>query len=402
MGLKAADFPSPTTVADFLTRRPNRDSLVVVVDEAGQIGARQMLELVRFVRSLNGRLILSGDTRQHGPVEASDALLAIERFAGLDPAELECIRRQNPDLGQTKDERASIAAYRRAVEAAAAGRLQESFDRLDRMGAVIAGRFDEQADKLAGEYLRLTEQACSTVVVSQTWGEVHRVNQQVRAVLKSKGILDGEERIVPALEKVDLTSAQKRDPRFYDPATVIVFNQPLRGVAAGSTGRPAAFLGNRLLVEVGQRIVMIPARYLDRINVCRPVELSLSPGDRLQLKANRKQSDGASVTNGELVTVRSLSPDGVIELQDGRVLDANYREFVPGYAVTSYGSQGRTVDYVLFSDQRSRLRPTTSNGTLQFREAEREFASSRRTKSSCAKTSSGQAKGSSRWKSSAR
>ena len=39
-----------------------------------------------------------------------------------------------------------------------------------------------------------------------------------------------------------------------------------------------------------------------------------------------------------------------IELEDGRVLHGNYREFVPGYAVTSYGSQGKDVDYVLFSD----------------------------------------------------
>jgi hypothetical protein len=50
------------------------------------------------------------------------------------------------------------------------------------------------------------------------------------------------------------------------------------------------------------------------------------------------------------VTVRSVRPDGSIELEDDRLLDANYREFVPGYAVTSYGSQGKTVDYVLFSD----------------------------------------------------
>ena len=57
-----------------------------------------------------------------------------------------------------------------------------------------------------------------------------------------------------------------------------------------------------------------------------------------------------SVTNGELVSVKHVRSDGTIELADGRVLDANYREFVPGYAVTSYGSQGKTVDYVLFSD----------------------------------------------------
>jgi hypothetical protein len=48
--------------------------------------------------------------------------------------------------------------------------------------------------------------------------------------------------------------------------------------------------------------------------------------------------------------VKSVQPDGSIELADGRVLDKNFREFLPGYAITSYGSQGKTVDHVLFSD----------------------------------------------------
>jgi len=61
-------------------------------------------------------------------------------------------------------------------------------------------------------------------------------------------------------------------------------------------------------------------------------------------------ASGKPVTNGELVTIRSVSNDGGIELEDGRVLDHGYREFLPGYAVTSYGAQGRTVDYVLFAD----------------------------------------------------
>lgn len=34
----------------------------------------------------------------------------------------------------------------------------------------------------------------------------------------------------------------------------------------------------------------------------------------------------------------------------GSVLDKFFREFLPGYAVTSYGSQGKTADYVLFSN----------------------------------------------------
>ena len=37
-------------------------------------------------------------------------------------------------------------------------------------------------------------------------------------------------------------------------------------------------------------------------------------------------------------------------MNDGRTLPKHYRQFVRGYAVTSYAAQGKTVDYVLFSD----------------------------------------------------
>ena len=50
---------------------------------------------------------------------------------------------------------ARIKQYRKAVEAAAAGKLAESFERLDKMGAIVACGLGEQADKLADEYLRL-------------------------------------------------------------------------------------------------------------------------------------------------------------------------------------------------------------------------------------------------------
>jgi len=48
--------------------------------------------------------------------------------------------------------------------------------------------------------------------------------------------------------------------------------------------------------------------------------------------------------------VKQIHADGRIALNDGRTLTKNYRQFVRGYAVTSYAAQGKTVDYVLFSD----------------------------------------------------
>jgi len=343
-------FARATTVADFLTRKTLPERGVVIVDEAGQIGARQMLELMRLVSARKGRLIFSGDTRQHGPVEASDALLALERYANLRPAELETIRRQNPRLGRDAVEQKFIREYRQAVKAAASGKLAESFDRLNKLGAIQACGLADQQERLAAEYLRLADAGQSLVVVAQTWAEVHRVNERVRAALKQKGLVAGAERLVEALEKVDLTTAEKRDARFHVPSHVVVFNQPLRGFASGTRGKLSGIVKRGVLVEVGGKSLLVPHRQLDHLTVCRPLKLALAQGDRLQLKANRRMSSGQTVTNGELVTVKTVRADGRIDLVDGRTLDASYRELLPGYAITSYGSQGKTVDTVLFSD----------------------------------------------------
>lgn len=348
--MEKAGFPSPATVASFLTRGELPERAVVAVDEAGQLGGRQMLALLRLAKERNARVVLSGDTRQHGAVEASDALLAIERHAGVKPVELHKIRRQDPGLGSDNSERARIKRYRKAVELAAAGKMGESFERLDRMGAVVACGLGEQADKLADEYLRLAEQNASAVVVSQTWGEVHRVNSCVRDALKAKGLLGANDSTVQVLERADLTNAQKRDERFFPQDAVIVFNQKVREAEPGAKGKLSGILKSGLLVEVGGRFVTVSNKMLDRISVCHMREVEISSGDRLHLKANRKLDSGGRVTNGELVSVKSVRADGGIELTDGRVLDASFREFLPGYAVTSYGSQGKTVDYVLFSD----------------------------------------------------
>ena len=348
--LKRDGLPQPTTLTDFLNRKSMPERGVVVVDEAGQIGARQMFELVRLVNEHKGRIIFSGDTRQHGPVEASDALLALERYANLRPAELEIIRRQDPQLGRNYSEKQQIRRYRRAVKAAAAGRLNESFKRLDGMGAVKSCRLDDQQQKLADEYLRLAEGGHSLVVVVQTWAEVHRVNERVRAALKTKGLVGNDDHQVEVLEKVDLTTAQKRDERFFSAEQLVVFNQSVRGFEPGTRGKLSGIVKRGVLVEVNGKALLIPRRQLDRINLCRPMTVALARGDRIQIKANRRMSSGLSVSNGELVTVKSVRADGRIDLSDGRTMDAGFREFLPGYAVTSYGSQGKTVDYVLFSD----------------------------------------------------
>ena len=346
------------TVSEFLTKRQMSRGAVVIVDEAGQIGAKQMQQLLHFVQDNGGRVILSGDTRQHGPVEASDALWAIEKYSGLKPAELKEIRRQDPARGKTKEERAQITEYKQAVKEASEGKLSDSFRRLERQGAFIECSSLDRQEHLAEQFLALVDQKHSVVVVSQTWSEIHKVNERVRSALKSRGLLGADEQTVTALEPVDLTAAQKRDRRFYDENSVVLLNRNAGGFKKGQAARLVDITRAGVVLESANSVRTIPFKFVDRLTVCQPRELALATGDRLQLKANAVATDGRRVANGELVTVEKVSTDGRIKLRDGRTLAKNYRQFVRGFAITSYASQGKTVDHVLFSD--SAIKPATN------------------------------------------
>jgi len=353
-------FADTQTVSEFLAKRQMMPGAVVIVDEAGQIGGKQMHELLSFVQANGGRVILSGDTRQHGAVEASDALRAIERYAGLEAARLTKIRRQNPKAGEMKSERKRIKQYRAAVRKAQSGQYDESFDRLDHLGAIVECRtIDEQRERLVADYLTLAEKKKSTVIVSQTWGEIHEINERIRIGMRSAGLIDKADSTVTAHERLDLTDAQKRDQRFYPANAVIVFNRETRDFAKGEIGTLLKATPTHLLVQTEKKIQRIPFKLLNRLTVCQPVEMVLAKGDQLQLKANAPSLEGKELINGELVTVAGINRKGQVQLKDGRVLPENYREFVRGYAITSYGSQGKTVEHVLFSD--SSVKAATNN-----------------------------------------
>lgn len=346
------------TVRECLQRRDLAESTVVIVDEAGQLDGRQLFDLIRLVQERNGRLILCGDTRQHGPVEASDALRAIERYSGLHAVELNQIRRQEPTRGRTANERRRIRDYREAVKSAAAGDLRRSFEKLEKLEAVAECGLGEQNTRLCDAYLDTAARGESAVVVSQTRADVRELNDAIRERLRERGLLATDETEVTALEQIDLTAAQKLDARQYPADCLLVFNRDIGGCRRGERGKLIGITSKRLALEVNGNVRQVALTHIDHINVCRERALRISRGDQLQLKANSTTSDGRKIPNGEIVTIAQIKSSGAIRLSDGRVLPPHYRQFLRGYAVTSYGSQGKTVEHVLFSD--SAIRAATN------------------------------------------
>src|SRR5690606_15238359 len=65
---------------------------------------------------------------------------------------------------------------------------------------------DERLDAAQAELVR---KGRSALVVSPTWGEIHRVNDAVRRSMQAAGLIGKKEWAVSALQADDLTDAQK-------------------------------------------------------------------------------------------------------------------------------------------------------------------------------------------------
>ena len=73
--------------------------------------------------------------------------------------------------------------------------------------------------------------------MSQTWDEIQRLNENIRRGLQTDGLIGKEDTVVTACVRRDLTPAQKRDKRFYDDDSILVFQRKTGGIGRGETGR---------------------------------------------------------------------------------------------------------------------------------------------------------------------
>jgi hypothetical protein len=108
---------------------------------------------------------------------------------------------------------------------------------LNRHDAIVSCSLADQQQKLAEHFLERFKNQQSTVIVSQSWNEIRKVNERVREGLKAQKLIGKNETAVTALERMDLTDAQKRDKRFYNADAVLVFNRPVVGFKQGNTGK---------------------------------------------------------------------------------------------------------------------------------------------------------------------
>lgn len=208
---------------DLLT---NRD--VLVIDEAGMIGSRQMERVLSEVEKRGAKVVLVGDPEQLQAIEAGAAFRSVaERHGGVEITE---IRRQQEDW------------QRDATRYLATGRTSEAISAYDRHGRVHVAKTREDARAALVERWdrdRAQVPGVSRIILTHTNDEVRKLNLEARERLRVNGEL-GQ----------DVGIQTERGSRTFATGDRIMFlkNERDLGVKNGTLGRIESVSSARMAV----------------------------------------------------------------------------------------------------------------------------------------------------------
>lgn len=126
------------------------------------------------------------------------------------------------------------------------------------------------------------------------------------------------------------TEAQKRQTTNYKLGQVLEFHQEVKGIVSknDSVEVVSADANGVIGRKANGKTIRITPKHANAYGVFESESIEVSAGDKLLLQANWKEK-GFRATNGELVTVASVTPEA-IKFEDGRTLPADYKQFSHG------------------------------------------------------------------------
>src|SRR4051794_15877127 len=203
---------------------------VLVIDEAGLVGSRQMERVLSHAADVGAKVVLVGDPEQLQAIEAGAAFRALADRHGA--AEITYVRRQHH------------AWQREATKELATERTAAALERYERAGMVHAHATKDEAKAalVAGwDAVRRAEPERSQVMLAYTRADVRDLNELARAKVRAAGALGA-----------DRTVTTERGERTFAAGDRVMFlrNERSLGVKNGTLGTLERLEGSSLTVRL--------------------------------------------------------------------------------------------------------------------------------------------------------
>ena len=246
-GIKSQTLHSLLSELDSGSRGLSENS-VVVMDEAGMVGTRQLHRLLKHVNAVSAKLVMVGDHQQLQPIDAGGLFRRISDDAGY--ATLNDIRRQRNEADRETIKRliggGSVEVIQRLI---VAGQLQVEND--DQVAAAMVNDWFQQRD---------AQRPGESLMLAGTRAEVGQLNRLARTQLTVQGHLHSE-----------ITIETARGDREFSVGDRVIFGRNSRqmGVKNGQLGTLSSWsldarAGNLELtirMDSGETVVFDPSAY---------------------------------------------------------------------------------------------------------------------------------------------
>jgi len=203
---------------------------ILVIDEAGMLGTRQMERVVSHAQQHGAKVVMVGDPQQLQAIEAGAAFRAAAERHGA--VEIASIRRQQ------------IEWQREATRELATGRTGEALGRYEEAGSVHVAETREAARAAlvdAWDRDRQAKPDASRIILSHTNDEVRALNEAVREKVRASGDLGD-----------DVALKVERGTRQFADGDRVMFlkNERSLGVKNGSLGTVESVSALRMSVKL--------------------------------------------------------------------------------------------------------------------------------------------------------
>lgn len=320
---------------------------VLIVDEAGLVGNRNLLSTLERADKSGARALLVGDTRQYQSVAAGRGFVQLQQH-GMETARMTEILRQRD--GQLKE--AARLSVDQPVQALAHLEVREIADPVQRY------------QRIAMDYAGLSRtERDTTLILTGTNAARTELNGAVRNALKAQGELDGPHKSIQVFQRKDLTGAEQKRLDRHAVGDAVWFQQDYRslGVERGEMYRIATVNADHVVARnaAGREIAYSPARLsANGFQLGRVEEREIAAGDQLRVTGSDRT---LGIRNGERGQVEALSGDAlVLRTTEGERKTLHTNRVLPvehGYAATGHSAQGLGADRVLL-DKDAQARTT--------------------------------------------
>ena len=246
-GIKSQTLHSLLADLDTGSRVLSENS-VVVMDEAGMVGTRQIHRLLTHVNQSCAKLVMVGDHQQLQPIDAGGLFRRISDDVGY--AELNDIRRQTNE------------SDRETIKRLIGGDAIDTIQRLSDAGQLRVEMDDQVAEAMVDDWLANRDPLTpgESLMLAGTRAEVRELNRLARSQLAEKGHLHSE-----------ITIETARGDREFSVGDRIIFGRNNRalGVKNGQLGTVESWhldprggnLEMTVRLDTGVAVILDPAEY---------------------------------------------------------------------------------------------------------------------------------------------